>query len=309
MTGPIARLLTALVLLVPSAAAAQSWKLIEIRKAFDGDSGEGKPANVGLVDPGPDSPAYWLLDGGIRLKPMTVHLGPSEEANQHPPRLIWYPSMEWHHMSAEPLAKQEATNSGGPALSAELWFGNPDSTTLKAYLLTKGAVTWDVLNDTTEKSASVLLGLHRVPLDASVNGGFRPGSPIKVGGRQRLIYFPYFGVEYFRQLAITSGDDTLAPIYDGGDFLAKVDFELTPFPAALPGQTRFVIGVVYEYRRLLKELEAIGTQDARFSNIDISYYFTTDRKVGIGLTLDDGRSPTVNFITQHRTALVLRVKL
>jgi hypothetical protein len=62
-------------------------------------------------------------------------------------------------------------------------------------------------------------------------------------------------------------------------------------------------------RRLLKNIDAIGTQNAQFSNVDVAYDFTADRTVGIGLTLDNGRAPAVNLITQHRTALVLKAKL
>jgi hypothetical protein len=301
-------------LLRPSTLLAQSddpwWKQFEIREAFDGDSGEQQAGSVGFVDPGKDTPAYFLLDGGIRLKPQSVHLGDSQSPAGHEALLIWYPSFEWHHLGSEALSRQEATNSGGPGLNAELWIGNPDSTSLKVYFLAKGAVTRDVLNDTTEKSASMLLGLFQAPADASVNGGFRPGSPIKVGGYQRVRYFPYFGFEYFRQLAITSGDDTVAPIYDGGDFLAKVDFEITPFHhETLPGHIRFVVSGKYEYRHLLKQIAAIDSREAQFVNAEISYYFVTDRKFGLGLTFDSGKAPGVNFTTQHRTALVLKAKL
>ena len=59
MKSRLVLLSAAIALLMPPAAMAQSndswWKLFEIRKAFDGDSGEQEPGSLGLVDPGPDS--------------------------------------------------------------------------------------------------------------------------------------------------------------------------------------------------------------------------------------------------------------
>src|SRR5947209_5761847 len=87
------------------------WQQFDIRKSFDGASGEEEPASVGLVSPGRVSQTYWLLDGGVRFRPQSFHFG-EDSGIAHPPLVIWYPSFEWHHMSAEPLAQQEATNAG-----------------------------------------------------------------------------------------------------------------------------------------------------------------------------------------------------
>jgi hypothetical protein len=311
----IGALAAVLIVLIPTVSRAQdpsAWgKYIQVRKAFDGASEEEKPANLGLVNPGKDSPVYWLLDGGIRLTPRETYFGESaEDPSIYKMHLIWYPSVEWHHMSAEPLARQEATNAGGAAINAEFWFHRTAPDALRVYLVTQAAVDRDVLNATTDGAASVKMGFIRTPRNASDSGGFSPGTPLKIGDKEVFEYFPYIGVEYLRNLAITQDDTDLAPTFDGGDILLKVDFEATPFHRSdVPGRSRFVIGGAYEYRRILKASAALDSQNLQFMNVDLSYYFTVGRAVGIGLTLDNGRSPMTNFVTQHRSALVLKAKL
>jgi hypothetical protein len=108
--------------------------------------------------------------------------------------ILWYPSFEWHHMSAEPLQKQDATNKGGPSLSVEWWLGNPD--TVQPYVIGKGSITRDALNDTTTQSVDVL--------------------------------FPYAGFQYFRNLAITQNENIVAPLFDGGAAVLRAEFEWYP---------------------------------------------------------------------------------
>jgi hypothetical protein len=284
------------------------WWQFDIRKGFDGASGNDEPASVGLVSPGRESQTYWLLDGGVRLKPQSFHFG-EDSGVAHAPLVIWYPSFEWHHMSAEPLAQQEATNAGGGAINAELWLGDPDSPQLKVYLLGKGAITRDVLNGTTAKSLSILAGLFQAP-EVGVDGGFRPGSPIVFDGYRRAQYFPYFGVEYFRQLAITQGAGVVAPLFDGADGVLRIDFETMPFHhETIPGNIRFVISGQYAYRRLFKAADVLDSRNMQFLNIEAAYYFVTDRKVGLAVSLDNGRAPSVNFVTQRRVAFVLKTKI
>jgi len=284
------------------------WEIFQIRKSFEGASGEQDAASIGLVSPGRDSKTYFFLDAGIRTRPCEFSIG-TKTATSNPPMVIWYPSVEWHHMSAEPLQEQEATNKGGGALNAELWFGDPATTNPRLYFLAKGAVKRNVLQNTTEKGASILLSVAQFA-PVGVQGGFRPGSPIVYNNFRRAMYFPYVGFEYFEQLAITGeADAVLAPAFDGGVAVARVAFEFYPFHRqVIPGNIRFVIGGEYSYRRLLKDVMELGTRDANVVSLAATYYLDTDQNVGIGLTLDKGRSPTTNFVDQQRVVLGLEVR-
>lgn len=291
------------------AAAGQPWwKLFQIRKAFDGGSNEEEPGNVGLVSPGADSATYWLVDGGIRLVPLEMHLG-AEGPTAHPPLLIWFPSVEWHHMSAEPQLQQEATNQAGGGVNAELWFGDPDSTRLKAYLLGRAEVTRDLLNDVTTPSVALFAGLIQRPPTGS-QGGFRPGYPIVHANAKRGQYFPYVGVEYLDQLAITAADEVVAPRFTGSVLTLKVDFEAMPFNREISDRKiRFVVSGQYAFRRLFQTVDTLDSRQLHFLNLSLAYYFADEQRIGVALTFDAGRSPTTNFIAQRRTALVLKAKI
>jgi hypothetical protein len=212
-------------------------------------------------------------------------------------------------MSAEPQLQQEATNQVGGAMNAELWAGDPDSTRLKAYVIGKAAITRDVLNDATTPSASLLVGLIQKP-PTGTDGGFRPGYPIVHDNAKRGQYFPYAGVEYLDQLAVTAGDDGVAPRFSGALLTLKTDFEATPFNHEISDRRiRFVISGQYAYRRLLSASDAVDGRNLQFLNLAVAYYFVEGQRIGVALTLDNGRSPTTNFITQHRAALVLKAKM
>src|SRR5262245_5803326 len=89
---------------------ADKWyEVFEIRKAFDGAAEEKDAGSIGVVSPGKESKTYFFLDAGIRTKPCEFYIG-KKTATNYPPLVIWYPAVEWHHMSAEPLQDQEATN-------------------------------------------------------------------------------------------------------------------------------------------------------------------------------------------------------
>ena len=311
------RLLTIIIVLgVAQEAAAQTgcftaanwYDVFQVRKSFDGAAEEQDAGSVGLVSPGKESKTYFLLDAGVRTKPCEFNPW-KKTATNNPPLIIWYPSIEWHHMSAEPLQEQEATNKGGGGLNGEVWFGDPATTAPRPYLVLKGTLKRNLISDTTEKNASILLSVAQFAR-TGVQGGFRPGSPIVYNNFRRAMYFPYVGYEYFRSLAITGAEDAvLAPEYDGGVAVGRVAFEFYPFhQQVLPRDIRFVIGGEYSYRRLLKDIPELETRDAHFLSLATTYFFDADQNIGIGLTVDRGRSPTTNFVDQQRVVLGLEVK-
>lgn len=282
------------------------WRKIDVRKAFDRSPDEDEPMSAGLISPGLNSQTYWLLDGGARLKPCTMYVGP-DGPKDNPLRILWFPAVEWHHASAEPLLMTEQTNKGTASFNADFRYGNPDSSDLKAFPLAQGAITRDVLNSTTEKSASILVTFFQ-KFDG--DGGFRPGSPLKYNNVLRGRYFPYVGVEYIKSLVITQDSDVIGPEFNGTVLTAKVDFEAMPFGSQQNvGEAKFVVSGGYAYRHVLKQVGALDSSNLDFLDISFTYYFTDDQSVGLGLTLDNGRSPTTNFVAQHRAALVLKAKL
>jgi hypothetical protein len=294
---------------LPCAAHAQCartanwWELFEIRKTFDGGSGEGEAANIGLVNASTESTTTWFLDGGVRTKPCQRALGTKTEKHI-PATLYWYPSAEWHHLSAEPLLKQNKTDQAGAAIKAELWFGyDAASTAPRWYFISKGSVTRDFLNDKTITSADLLLSVYQ-------ERGLHPSHGMSTTNRYWGSYFPYVGFQYLRRLAITQNDTIIAPTYDGGAGLARVQFELYPLfnKNTIPGAIPFVVSGEYAYRRLVKEAETIDTRHMNFFDVAFTWFPDPGHSIGVGLTITRGRAPSTNFISQQRVMLGVKIK-
>jgi hypothetical protein len=286
--------------LAPGAADANTcfgtlkskWELLVVRQAFDGGTGEGEPGRFGYIDPGSDSKGYWLFDAGIRTKEC--------ELNRFGTRLLLYPSFEWHHTGAEPLKKQDETNQIVPSANAEWWFADPTAT--QVYLVAKGKYIRDLVNDVDSASYSLFF---------SAVDGYRlhPGVTIHVRKIPRAIYFPYVGIEYFDNLAITFNGATVAPQFDGATLSARINFETYPFGSQTNmDEIKFVFGGEYAYRRTLDDEPSLGTRDLNFVSLKATYYFDTKQTVGVTLSFDGGKAPTTNFVNQRRAVFALAIK-
>lgn len=320
MKGAIAALALALAL-VPMSAQAQSgtqtggtsgaswWSYLEVRKSFDGGKAETEPGSVGLVDPGRDTSAYWFIDAGLRLKPQEVFLNDAQTFE-----FFWSPNVEWHRMKAEPLNKQDARNKWGPGLNAELWFPSFTGTTLRTYVIGKVSLQRDEINDTTERSGSLVVGLFqphaRDPIGSGWEGGLRPGAELTHNGHRRLHYYPYVGFEHYRKLAIASKGTVVAPPFDGSLFLFRVQAEAYPFhQEIIPGRIPFSISLEYSYRRVLDDAGDLETRDLNLLALSGTWFLVSEQRVGIGLTFENGRAPATNFVDQRRAVLAVRFKL
>ena len=278
------------------------WELVEIRKSFDGGSGEGEAANVGLVNAAKDTSTTWFLDGGIRTKRCEIPFG-DKSGGKTPPTLYWFPSAEWHHLSAEPLRKQGKTEQASGALNAEVWFGDPNQPLPRWYFVAKGAVTRDLLNDKTIKSADLLVSVYQ-------EGGLHPGHAMRSTHRYWGTYFPYLGFQYFRSLAITQNGAVVAPTFDGGAGMARIQFELYPLlnKDKIPGEIPFTVSGEYSYRRLLADAPSIDTRNMSVFDVAFTWYPDAGHTIGLGLTVTKGRSPKTNFISQQRVVIGVKIK-
>jgi hypothetical protein len=287
-----------LLMFTPSVARANCfdvtnwWELFVVRQAFDGGMAEGEPGSIGFVDPGPNSKAYFFLDAGVRTKRCQLNIGSTS--------LLLYPSAEWHHMDSEPLQKQDATNQGSFGGNAEYWFGNPD--VIQPYVIGKAKYVRDKLNDRHTGSGSLLLSVVQTD-------GLRPSVTIITNNIPRGIYFPYLGFEYLRKLAVTADEGVIAPLFDGGTFVSRVEFELYPFNKEQDvDKIKFVVSGEYNYRYALEDVPALMTRHLNFFSLKATDYFDPGQTVGVVLSFDKGRAPATNFVAQQRFSIGLAIK-
>ena len=283
-------------------------KWFQIREAFDGGKGESTAAAIGLVAPGKDSPTYWLVDAGVRLTPQNLKLNTRGDFE-----LFYFPTMEWHHMSAEPLQKQDNTNKAGPAFNTELWFPPITDLKLRTYVTGKGSLQRNFIKDTTENSATFLLGMCAeavVPTGAGWENGVRPCAELTYNGTRRSHYYPYVGFEHYGKLALTGSGTTIAPAFDGSLLLVRVQADAFPFNVAkLPRDiSGWVLNIDYTYRHALDDVPTLDSRDLNALKFSTTYFFVKGQVAGVGIDLAVGRMPEVNFVSQRRAVLAFRIK-
>ncbi|MCX6538402.1 MAG: hypothetical protein NT151_05640 [Acidobacteria bacterium] len=296
----------------PAAGNLSPWeqftKYFQVRKAFDGGKDENEAGVFGIIAPGKGSPTYWLVDAGVRLTPQDKPL--NKQGNLE---LFYYPSVEWHHMSAEPLLKQDAANKTGAAFNTELWFPPVTTFHIRTYLAGKASLQRNFIKDTTENSVTLVLGACAegvVTQGVGWENGFRPCAELTYNGARRLRYYPYVGYEHYGKVAIASQTTTFAPAFDGSLFLIRLQADAYPFNSeALPGDIKgFVLNFDYAYRRMLDDNPGLDARNLNMLKLGATYFFVKGQVAGVGLTIDLGRSPAVNFVSQRRVVLALRIK-
>jgi hypothetical protein len=289
------------------------WKTfpeyLQVRKAFDGGKSENEAAAVGFIAPGQDSKTYWLVDAAIRTTPFNWQLN---EAGTF--ETFFFPSAEWHHMSAEPLLEQKQTNKAGGGLNGELWFPRYSALAVRHAVIGKASVTRNFIKDTTEKSATLALETCMEGVetheDRGWEGGFRPCAELTYHGARRFHYYPYVGFERYAKLAISSSDDVVAPAFDGSMFLVRVQGDAFPFNRqVIPGDIAgVVLNFEYAYRRALSDADELASENLNALKLSATYFFVEGQVAGVGLSMDFGASPSVNFVNQRRIVLAFRVK-
>jgi hypothetical protein len=297
----------------PAPAKASGWEVfsryVQLRKAFDGGKGETEAAAVGFIAPGKNSQSYWLVDAGVRPTPINVPFN-----NNGTFETFFFPSVEWHHMDAEPLQKQDATNKVVGGFNAELWLPPVTGFNFREIIIGKATLQRNFIKDNTENSVMIALESCAEGVETHENGGweggFRPCAELTYDGARRLHYYPYVGYEHYAKVAISSSSATLAPAFEGSMLLLRVQGDAYPFnTSAIPSEIRgLVLNFEYSYRRLVDEHPDLDFRDLHMLKFGATYFFVKDQAAGIGLTMDVGRSPAVNFIDQRRIALALRLK-
>jgi hypothetical protein len=111
-------------------------------------------------------------------------------------------------------------------------------------------------------------------------------------------------------LDITSSSVVVAPKFDGSLFVARVQADLYPLNTErITGNfTGLLFNVEYSYRHAFEAHEGLESQNMQLLKLGATYFFVKGQAIGIGVSLDAGRSPDVNFIRQRRVVLALRLK-
>ncbi|MEQ1727135.1 MAG: hypothetical protein ABL982_02040 [Vicinamibacterales bacterium] len=289
-----------------------SWfgRSLQVRKAFDGGKAETEAAAVGLVAPGRNSDTYWLVDVGLRTVPLNHQLNSAGTLE-----VFYYPSVEWHHLNAEPLVKQEGTHKAGGALNAELWFPPVTPMKLRAAVIGKAGRQRNLIKDATEDSVSLAVETcaegAETHSDGGWEGGLRPCAELTYNGARRMHYYPYVGYERYSKLPISAQNTTVAPAFTGSLLFVRVQADAYPFntEAAAGDMKGLVLNLDYTYRRVLDGDDGgLVPSNANSLKAGATYFFVKGQVVGLGMTVELGRSPAVNFISQRRAVLALRVK-
>jgi len=284
-------------------------KYVQVRKAFDGGKAETEAGAIGLVAPGKDSKTYWLVDAAVRTTPLNWQINSSGTLET-----FFFPSAEWHHMSTEPLLEQKETNKAGGGLNVELWFPPFSGWRLREGLIGKANLTRNLVRDTTERSASLLLETCAEGVetheDQGWEGGFRPCAELTYQGARRMHYYPYVGFERYTKLAIQSSDAVVAPAFDGSTFVVRVQGDVYPFSEELiPGNIDgLAFNFDYAYRRVVSDATDLTSSNLNLFKFSATYFFVKGQAVGVGVTTEFGSSPAVNFVSQRRIVLAFRVK-
>jgi hypothetical protein len=204
-------------------------------------------------------------------------------------------------------------NKAGPAFNAELWLPAVKDFKLRTYVTGKASLQRNFLDDTIEKSVTLLFGACAngvVTQGVGWENGFRPCAELTYNGARHLHYYPYVGYEHYGKLAIASHATTIVPAFDGSLFLIRLQADAYPFNnEILPGDIRgFVLNFDYTYRRTLDDHAELEARNLNALKLGVTYFFVKGQVAGVGLTLDLGRSPAVNFVSQRRGVLTLRIK-
>lgn len=284
-------------------------RAFQLRKSFDGSKSENQAAAFGLVAPGNGSATYWLVDAGLQTKPFDWSIDSDGTWE-----LFGFPSIEWHHMSAEPLLQQNATNKLSPAFSLELWTPPVTSIQLREHIVSKASVARNYVKDTTEKSVTAMLETcaegPKPYTGLGWEGGARPCAELTYKGARRMHYYPYVGLEHYEKLSIQSSSTTVAPAFSGSMFVARVQADAYPFNTA--GKAADIEGLVfnidYAFRHALSDTTGLDTTNLNLLSLGATYFFVKNQEVGLGVTADVGRSPAVNFVSQRRIVLAVRLK-
>ena len=316
------RLLIALSLwLVPVGARAQAsepppptWreqvsKYVTLRKGFDGGKDENEAAAFGYIDPGKDSPAYWLVDAGVRTVAFNWQLNDSGTLET-----FVYPSVEWHHMSGEPVLRQDATNKGTLGANGEVWLPPLTDFKIREALIGKAKQSRNFIKDTSETAVTLALESCAEGVETHENGGWeggvRPCAELTYNGKRKFHYYPYIGFERYDKLAISNATTTGAPAFDGSLLMLRVQADAYPFNDAFrAGDIKgLVLNVEFAYRHLLEAHDGFESRHLNMFKLAASYFFTKGQTVGVGFTLDTGRYPEVNFVSMRRMVIALRLK-
>lgn len=310
-------LVLAFLLLLPGAVSAQSattptprqwvwWTdQLDVRKSFDGGKNEQEPATIAFVNPS-NGPDFWLVDlavkhKGLDIAPPTRPVGVEE--------FFLSPSVEWHKTSAEPVSQVAATNKVSGNLTSEIYFrdlfssrskGTTPPIVLAPWAFLKGTATRNQIRDTNEGSGS-FLGSMFSEID------WMPGALSRLGERPFARYVPYFGVEYFNNLAIVPNGATVADAYTGWFTTTRLYIELFPTLNPLVNHNRLVFTGEYVTRSPIGSATLLDRSS--LTSASLTFYFDEAQSVGLSYSYEFGENPKANFVTQRRSLIAFRAKL
>jgi len=273
------------------------WSNVAIRNAFDGASREQQPAIGSYVNGSDRDKGFWLVDLGARFAGWDWTPGGVD--------LVVYPTVEWHRNQGERLVTGSLdTHTLGGGVTAELYAGNADRSAIVPYVVIRGNLFRDFIQDKTETSVSAMVTTY-----SARSAGYYPGGlTLDAHGHWILRYHPYAGVERFQNLALGLGGIT-GPGVSATFATARLYFEWYPFNLATrPGLIRFQVIGDATYRRALFGAADLPS-NMLSSSVSANYYFDEGRRFAVGPSFEAGRTPRTNFQALRRVVVALKLRL
>jgi len=288
----------------PLAVSAQSepgsgplaWleaKKITIRKSFNGTAKDANaPAAFAYENPHMGS-TFIRVDIAVR----TPTIWELDADSNHGARL--YSSIEYHRSTKD----FEETNkqSGAVTLEYEYEFASFGVVSDLKYDLSHDSVL-----DTTTRTAS----LH---LAVSGDEAGWPDHWLRHGPDQLEFfrYFPSAGLERYAKLPIRQKQSetsvVIAPAIDVEFAFARVSMELRAFPVLLEG--RLILVASYTQRWRVGGAASLIPNDTSLVESSLDYYLDEKKRIGIGLSYQQGQDPNRNFLDEEFSSLGLKIKV
>jgi hypothetical protein len=275
---------------------------IEIRKTFKGSAkDQASPASFNMSGAS-GSDNYYNIDLAVKVSEYVFDFNRTS---------LWkgrlYPSVEFHRNTNE---QSEADNMQG-AISFEFERGLGACAKLKnpfckAMIIdTSFKVKRDSHNDKTTQSASVF-GTF-----SGANKSNWPGRTIVFGDSAfKLIYLPFIGAEYHRNLPIEEKVDgekvEIAGSIDEYFAVARLNVGLYPFAKSLDEKLKLVFD--YSYRSTIGSNDLIDNSNT-FTDVSLDYYLDEKNRIALGFSYSNGQSPSRNFLDEEKWGIGFKLKL
>ncbi len=276
----------------PKTALDHFGQYFSIRKSFVGTKDEKQPASLSFASAS-EGDDYYNVDFAIKHRGIDC----SAEGEHLVHQLLLFPSGEWHRSSITSAETNKVTASGNAEYYVRRVAGK-----FMPFVLLKPSLTRDIQKDTTASTITLHVSGKSLARDR------RPGAAIRRESDDALIarYYPYAGLEYHRNLAITTGLVRAAEL-EATFAIARLYLEWYPLNNT-PDEGQFQILADAAFRHRFAGDDGVP-KSPWIINSSATYYFDPELRFGLGYEFEVGRNPLNNFERLRVQSLNLKLRL